>query len=165
MRSKRSSRLLPITVETRLRWTTDLSRHIVAEFGLLLFPSMRARHIFIASLVFGVGLFGFQSHLVSQEEAHSAGSQVPFVGCESDGQVGPLTAPHRAAKKLMISPELASRFAYYEAEDGFGVLAPRGWHCFSTYGSNGSNLYVTPETTILRQLERDVAASERANGR
>jgi hypothetical protein len=27
---------------------------------------------------------------------------------------------------------------------GLGVLAPRGWHCFSTYGSNGSNLFVSP---------------------
>jgi hypothetical protein len=39
---------------------------------------------------------------------------------------------------------MAQRLAYYKAEGGFGVLAPRGWHCFSTYGSNGSNLYLSP---------------------
>jgi hypothetical protein len=40
---------------------------------------------------------------------------------------------------------LAQRLAYYEASDGSGVLAPRGWYCFGTYGSSGSNLYVTPK--------------------
>jgi len=28
---------------------------------------------------------------------------------------------------------------------GIGVLAPRGWECFGTYGSSGETLYVTPE--------------------
>jgi hypothetical protein len=45
---------------------------------------------------------------------------------------------------MRISPAAARRLAYYKAQHGFGVLAPRGWHCFSTYGSNGSNLFVTP---------------------
>jgi hypothetical protein len=107
---------------------------------------MNARHLFTASLVFWVGLSETQSRLVSHEQTQLAGSQVLFVGCESEGQVGPLKAPHRTAKKLTIPPELAGRLAYYKAENGFGVLAPRGWHCFSTYGSNGSTLYVTPET-------------------
>src|SRR6185312_8271042 len=34
---------------------------------------------------------------------------------------------------------------YYRAEEGSGVLAPRGWHCFGTYGSNGSSLFITPK--------------------
>jgi hypothetical protein len=34
--------------------------------------------------------------------------------------------------------------AYYASAD-LGVLAPRGWHCFGLYGSNGSILIVTPE--------------------
>jgi hypothetical protein len=38
---------------------------------------------------------------------------------------------------------MAQKLAYYEASDGLGVLAPRGWYCFETYGSDGSNLYVT----------------------
>jgi hypothetical protein len=45
-----------------------------------------------------------------------------------------------------IEAKAVARLAYYkaEAEDGFGVLAPRGWYCFGTYGSNGANLYVSP---------------------
>jgi hypothetical protein len=35
--------------------------------------------------------------------------------------------------------------AWYQAKEGSGVLGPRGWHCFSTYGSNGSSLFITPE--------------------
>jgi hypothetical protein len=40
---------------------------------------------------------------------------------------------------------LAERLAYYKAKFGIGVLAPRGWHCFSTYGSSGENLFVSPD--------------------
>jgi hypothetical protein len=27
----------------------------------------------------------------------------------------------------------------------YALLAPVGWHCFGTYGSNGSNLYLSPQ--------------------
>ena len=73
-----------------------------------------------------------------------ASAEVPFVGCKSDGQVGPQDAPIGKPKAIAISPQLAQRVAYYKASDGEGVLGPRGWYCFGTYGSSGSNLYVTP---------------------
>lgn len=71
--------------------------------------------------------------------------RVPFVGCSADGQVGPLTAPRGQSKAVAVPAKDAERLAYYKGEEGFGVLAPRGWHCFETYGSNGSNLYVSPQ--------------------
>ena len=74
----------------------------------------------------------------------TASADVPFVGCKSDGQVGPQDAPIGKHKTIAISPQLAQRVAYYKASDGEGVLGPRGWYCFGTYGSSGSNLYVTP---------------------
>ena len=40
---------------------------------------------------------------------------------------------------------MAQRLAYYKAEDSSGVLAPRGWNCFSTYGSNGASIFVSPD--------------------
>lgn len=71
-------------------------------------------------------------------------SRVPFVGCRSDGQLGPQAAP-----KSRITPilpvKVARQLAFYAAADGPGVLAPRGWHCFGVYGSNGSGLVVAPE--------------------
>lgn len=81
------------------------------------------------------------SHLHAQEL-----SSVPFVGCASDGQVGPRKAPHGKTKSVPLPLALANQLAYYQAEDGSGVLAPRGWHCFSTYGSSGSSLFVAPQT-------------------
>ncbi len=71
--------------------------------------------------------------------------RVPFVGCESDGQVGPLKAPRGVNKVVRISAQDAQKLAFYQAEEGFGILAPRGWYCFGTYGSNGSSLYISPE--------------------
>jgi hypothetical protein len=72
-------------------------------------------------------------------------SPIPFVGCKSDGQVGPLNAPTGKNKVVSIAPEVARQVAYYKAEQGFGVVAPRGWYCFGTYGSNGNNLYISPQ--------------------
>lgn len=71
-------------------------------------------------------------------------ANVPFVGCASDGQAGPLPAPKAETESVVLPADMAQRLAYYKAENGSGILAPRGWHCFSTYGSSGSNLYVTP---------------------
>jgi hypothetical protein len=70
--------------------------------------------------------------------------RVPFVGCESDGQVGPLKAPRGQNKVVSISAQAAQKLAFYQAEEGFGILAPRGWYCFGTYGSSGSSLYISP---------------------
>jgi hypothetical protein len=72
-------------------------------------------------------------------------SAVPFVGCPSDGQVGPLSAPNGKAQQVQIAPEAAARLAWYKAQNAPGVLAPRDWHCLSTYGSSGATLYVSPE--------------------
>jgi len=89
-----------------------------------------------AALMAGIG---FTSSVYA-----NASVSVPFVGCKSDGQVGPQDAPTGEPKIITISPQLAQRVAYYKASDRSGVLAPRGWYCFGTYGSDGSNLYVTP---------------------
>jgi hypothetical protein len=46
----------------------------------------------------------------------------------------------------MIPAEVAQHLAYYKSEYGqIGALAPRGWHCFGTYGSSGTALYISPE--------------------
>jgi len=76
---------------------------------------------------------------------HSAEEvRVPFVGCASDGQVGPLDAPQGDDKVVQIDAKAAQQLAYYKAEHSPGVLAPRGWHCFGTYGSGGAMVYVSP---------------------
>ncbi|MGB0081003.1 MAG: hypothetical protein WBP90_05695 [Terracidiphilus sp.] len=82
----------------------------------------------------------------------AAAGQVPFVGCASVGQVGPQAAPTGPSKALAVSPAVTQRLAYYKAEYGPGVLAPRGWHCFSTYGSDGSNLFVSPDAIDSQTL-------------
>jgi hypothetical protein len=110
---------------------------------------MRLRPLKLAAFVVSAGLAG-GSALLSQTATVGAGkpdatAQVPFVGCASDGQVGPLKAPTGLPMAVTIPAETAHRLAYYKAENGFGVLAPRGWHCFSTYGSDGSNLFVSPD--------------------
>jgi hypothetical protein len=70
---------------------------------------------------------------------------VPFVGCRSDGQMGPQAAPRRAKATPKLPSAYADRLAFYAAADGPGVLAPRGWRCFGLEGSNGVAVIVTPE--------------------
>lgn len=69
---------------------------------------------------------------------------IPFVGCKADGQAGPLDAPTGTSKSVSVPPKIAQRLAYYQAEQGRGILAPRGWYCFATYGSSGGSLFVSP---------------------
>jgi hypothetical protein len=85
------------------------------------------------------------SQSIPAPAAHPGTSRVAFVGCRSDGQVGLLAAPRGESKLVSLPPAIAQKLAYYKAEEGFGVLAPRGWHCFSTYGSDGSSLFVSPD--------------------
>jgi hypothetical protein len=98
--------------------------------------------------------FGATSISQSRNPGASASTAVtvPFIGCKSDGQVGPLDAPTGQAPAITLPSAAAKRLAYYKAENGIGVLAPRGWHCFSTYGSSGSNLFVNPQALDATNL-------------
>jgi hypothetical protein len=71
--------------------------------------------------------------------------RVPFVGCESEGQAGPVAAPKGTEMALQLDARVAGKLAYYKAESTIGVLAPLGWSCFGIYGSNGAALLVTPD--------------------
>jgi hypothetical protein len=61
--------------------------------------------------------------------------------------------PADKSKAVAISAAAAQRLAYYKGGVGLGVLAPRGWHCFVQYGSDGANLLVSPDpidsTTVM----------------
>lgn len=70
---------------------------------------------------------------------------IPFVGCDSDGQLGPVKAPRGSNRPVQATPEEGERLSYYGMEGGLGVVAPRGWFCFGTYGSSGNVLYVSPK--------------------
>jgi hypothetical protein len=78
----------------------------------------------------------------------NASESVPFVGCPSDGQLGPIAAPKGAAKTVNVDAATAAQLAYYQAKDSFGVLAPRGWKCFYVYGSSGASLAVAPSGNL-----------------
>ena len=76
--------------------------------------------------------------------AAAAAQTVPFVGCPSDGQQGPVAAPKGQAKAVAIDPAAAKGLAWYQAKYSAGALAPRGWKCFSFYGSSGVTLTIAP---------------------
>ncbi|HEY2040027.1 MAG TPA: hypothetical protein VGG95_10205 [Edaphobacter sp.] len=99
-------------------------------------------HIILLQLLIALAA---ATQMLGQETASPAKSFVPFVGCKSDGQVGPLDAPRGKSKRIYAPPDTARRLAYYQVESGLGVLAPRGWFCFGAYGSSGTNLYITPQ--------------------
>ncbi len=71
--------------------------------------------------------------------------RIPFVGCETLGQIERLKAPVGNDETLRIDAAMAERLAYYKAAYGSGVLAPRGWYCLETAGSSGGDLVVLPE--------------------
>jgi hypothetical protein len=117
---------------------------------------MKATHLLLANFVFFAATAGTQTAFAqgtpATKPAPSAAVTVPFVGCASDGQAGPQAAPSGQSLKIAIPAAIAHRLAYYKAEYSSGVLAPRGWHCFSTYGSNGANLFVSPDPIDSKTL-------------
>jgi len=73
-------------------------------------------------------------------------ARVPFVGCRSDGQAGPVEAPDEAEKAVQVEPGIAQKLAYYKSAVTPGSLGPRGWYCLGEYGSGGSSiLFIKPE--------------------
>ena len=130
-----------------------IDQRLVRNRGIL-------KSVLFAGILLSAKQLGAKAQQGKFPRANSQGiSSVPFVGCASDGQLGPRKAPHRASKTLPLSPEFASRLAYYQAEDGSGVLAPRGWHCFGEYGSNGGSLFVAPDI-----IDRQLVFSEKWKG-
>jgi hypothetical protein len=90
--------------------------------------------------------------LFAQGTSAARSATVPFVGCKSDGQTGPLDAPSGRDLILPITAEAARRLSYYKAQQRYGVLAPRGWYCFGTYGSGGDAIRVSPQPINASQL-------------
>jgi hypothetical protein len=62
--------------------------------------SMNSLRLIIATLVIWASLAGTPRDAFAQAQTQSHHFQVPFVGCDSDGQVGPLKAPNAKVKKL-----------------------------------------------------------------
>jgi hypothetical protein len=69
---------------------------------------------------------------------------IPFVGCASDGQNGPQAAPSGGPEAVQTTAADAAQLAYYEMQNGPGVVGPRGWSCGGLYGSDGATLVVAP---------------------
>lgn len=93
--------------------------------------------------------FALQLPLIAQTGSRALNRaglpHVPFIGCRSDGQVGPAPAPIGTDKAVQIAGTAVQNLAFYASENTRGVLAPRGWHCFGVYGSSGSALFVSPQ--------------------
>ena len=87
-----------------------------------------------------------------EETREGTSVAIPFVGCPSDGQTGPRPAPDGKARVVEAGIELAEQLAYYSSAEGFGVLGPRGWHCFGTYGSGGEHLYLSRDAIDTREI-------------
>jgi hypothetical protein len=77
---------------------------------------------------------------------------VAFKGCASDGQTGPVEAPKGKSISPPNNAETASQLAFYKSAFGVGVLAPRSWYCFGTYGSGGDALYISPQPIDTENL-------------
>src|SRR5438477_11337899 len=106
----------------------------------------------LPKLVAASALFLVPASTGALVQPNALGSErVAFVGCRSDGQQGPQSAP-KAGVAPRTSSDVAPKLAYYKAKDSIGVLAPRGWHCFGLYGSNGTILIVAPEAHSSRDF-------------
>jgi hypothetical protein len=79
--------------------------------------------------------------------ATTASSQprAPTINCVGNDQVDSSQVQKGASVAVPVEQSIADQMAYYKAEHGTGILAPRGWYCRAWNGSNGSFLAVTPK--------------------
>jgi hypothetical protein len=123
----------------------DLVGRVGCPLIAVIYNARMAR--FLVTLAFLLG--SAQWVLAQPADVKSSGEsklvRVPFVGCASDGQVGPMDAPQGVSMSFPISPTAAKQLAFYQSANGPGVLGPRGWHCFGTYGSSGDATFISPE--------------------
>jgi Domain of unknown function (DUF4850) len=80
---------------------------------------------------------------------------LPVIACPMDPgwaqAYGPNT-PKKSFGKLTLPADAAKRLAVY-ATTYYGVLAPRGWHCFDEESEDGSSiLTITPATRTWRAI-------------
>jgi hypothetical protein len=119
------------------------------SLGMKMDQEGRGLPLGIASVVFFAYALCLSPCLLARAKGSTLAPQrhaarIPFVGCKSDGQMGPMKAPNGKAKLMPVLQGVARQLAYYKAAEGPGVLGPRGWYCFGTYGSSGEALYASP---------------------
>ena len=71
-----------------------------------------------------VGAFALLAFCLSPFAAALAAERIPFVGCASDGQLGPIAAPKGAPKAVDVDAALARQLAYYQAQDSSAFSPP-----------------------------------------
>jgi hypothetical protein len=110
----------------------------------------RAKQMFLWGVAGMILPLQTELHLLAQQKSgprrtKATAVSVPFVGCKSDGQTGPLEEPKGSPVSVQLDAKAAKELAYYDAGLGVGVLGPRGWYCFGEYGSSGATLFVSPQ--------------------
>lgn len=126
-------------------WTCYVAGAFAPNSGSFLFSLLGVGSVILLALAACAQFWPSTQAIAAAASPQKPGAHVPFVGCRADGQVGPVNAPNGESRVLPIAAEAAERLAYYKLEEGFGVLAPRGWYCFGVYGSSGYALYVSPQ--------------------
>ena len=96
-----------------------------------------------SAMLFWVTVSSATSWAAEPQATAPVSQHVPAVSCPSDGQIGPQPGPKDLRSTPMLPSSAALQLAYYNSDD-LAVLAPRGWHCFGMYGSNGYILIVSP---------------------
>jgi len=91
-----------------------------------------------------VGSYVFAQGKAAPARRGATTVSVPFVGCKSDGQLGPVDAPKGSRVPVQLEAKEAKELAYYSGV-GLGVLGPRGWDCFGNIGSSGYSLLISPQ--------------------
>lgn len=91
----------------------------------------------LTSLILASVVLGMNTVRADQEVT------VPFIGCPSDGQAGPIPPPTGKTRKIGVSFKLPGKVAFFKGVQGIGVFAPAGWHCFVSYGSAGATTIVS----------------------
>ena len=94
----------------------------------------------------------------------TAASTIPFVGCPSRSDGGPIT-PSGEPIKANIPENIANKLALYVNVFNLAVLAPRGWKCSGWQSVGGNSISIYPSSSSLHETSVvSIASTAYTNG-
>ena len=129
----------PGALSVPIRALISITQHSQLSFSSVIQTSRTYLRVCLA-LAWSIAGSGAVSTAAAPAQARAS-----TINCVGNDQVDSSQTQKGASVPIPVEQSVADQLAYYKAEHGSGIFAPRGWYCRAWNGSNGSFLAVTPK--------------------
>jgi hypothetical protein len=130
-------------------WPVTLSVPVCALISITLHSQLRSSLVICPSRTYLPVCLGLAWSIAGAGALSAAAVPIQpraqTINCVGNDQVDSSLVQKGASVPVPVEQSIADQLAYYKAEHGSGIFAPKGWYCRAWNGSNGSFLAVTPK--------------------